>query len=226
MANYLVDPSILKSLVPRGTELDFHEGNTFLSIVGFRFIETHVLGFAFPFHKDFEEVNLRFYVRRKVGKHWRRGVVFISELVPRWAIAFVARSIYGEPYTALPMRHKIENLTSELSVNFSWKRKSVWESVSATSIGPIQEIEYGSEEEFITEHYWGYNARTREGCEFQIEHPKWRIQHCSSYKLDADVSELYGSEFVESLSISPSTIFIAEGSKIAVRGKIPFSGDE
>jgi hypothetical protein len=224
MANYVVDPAVLKPLVPSGTELDFFDNKTYLSIVGFRFIKTRVLGFTFPFHKDFEEVNLRFYVRRKIKNSWRRGVVFVSELVPKWAIAFTARTFYGEPYRALPMKHHIGVTESGVRIEYSWKRNHQWESVRATGVGPLGAIAVGSEEEFITEHYWGYNAQSREGCEFQVEHPRWNIQQCTDYELDADVSKLYGNAFVESLSYPPSSIFLAEGSPIAVRGKLPFSG--
>src|SRR5438067_11368824 len=95
MLNFVADPKILQPLVPRDTELDFHEGRTFLSVVGFLFLDTRVVGLPIPLHRDFEEVNLRFYVRRKSGEEWRRGVVFIRELVTRPAIAIVERTFYG-----------------------------------------------------------------------------------------------------------------------------------
>jgi uncharacterized protein YqjF (DUF2071 family) len=64
MANYEVDRSLLQGLVPKGTELDLWSGRCFVSVVGFQFLDTRVLGFSVPFHRDFEEVNLRFYGRR------------------------------------------------------------------------------------------------------------------------------------------------------------------
>src|SRR3989475_6438712 len=107
MLNYVVDPGLLTPLVPVGTEIDYENGETFVSIVGFLFLNTRLLGLPIPLHRDFEEVNLRFYVRRKSADTWRRGVVFIRELVPRRAIALIARTFYGEHYVALPMRHAI-----------------------------------------------------------------------------------------------------------------------
>jgi uncharacterized protein len=115
MLNYVVDPRLLAPLVPLGTELDFENGETFLSLVGFLFLDTRLLGLPIPMHRDFEEVNLRFYVRRKSADTWRRGVVFIRELVPRRAIAFLARACYGENYVALPMKHEIEHLAAPAS---------------------------------------------------------------------------------------------------------------
>ena len=124
MLNFAVDPKILEPLVPRGTELDFHEGQTFLSVVGFLFLDTRVLGLPIPLHRDFEEVNLRFYVRRKSADDWRRGVVFVRELVPRQAIAIVARTFYGEPYSALPMRHCLEHKDGRVLAEYQWRRGS------------------------------------------------------------------------------------------------------
>src|SRR5689334_1903898 len=103
MINYEVDPGILAERTPRGTEIDTWNGRCFLSIVGFQFVDTHVLGIAIPFHRNFVEVNLRFYVRRVVGDEVRRGVVFIKELVPRRALAWVANLVYNENYQALAM---------------------------------------------------------------------------------------------------------------------------
>src|SRR2546426_373748 len=135
MLNFEIDPAILRPLVPRGTELDFYRDIAYVSVVGFRFLNTHVFGIGLPFHRDFEEVNLRFYVRRRAEEGWRRGVVFIRELVPRRAIAFVARSLYGEPYSALPMRHSIQFTDSQLRFSYSWRQTSCWESLRVVRAG-------------------------------------------------------------------------------------------
>jgi uncharacterized protein len=105
MLNYAVEPSVLGPYVPAGTELDLWRGIAFVSLVGFLFADTRLLHIPVPRHRNFEEVNLRFYVRRNVNGEARRAVTFIRELVPRAAIAFVARRVYNEPYLALPMRH-------------------------------------------------------------------------------------------------------------------------
>jgi uncharacterized protein len=219
MLNYVVDPDVLKSLVPDGTELDFYGDRTFVSVVGFRFTRTRIFGISFPLHSDFEEVNLRFYVRRKTDAGWRRGVVFVRELVPRRAIAFIARVFYGEPYLALPMRHHIDLSGNGVRVEYSWRRHGKWESIYAAGNGQPQSIQNGSEEEFITEHYWGYTARPA-GCnEYQVDHPRWQIWHAAQAALNADIASLYGECFVESLATEPSSAFIADGSSIAVRCK-------
>lgn len=219
MLNYAVDREVLQPLVPPGTELDFFGDQTFLSVVGFQFTRTRILGISFPLHTDFEEVNLRFYVRRRTDMGWRRGVVFVRELVPRRAIAFIARTFYGEPYSALPMRHRIDRSDTGVRAEYAWKRSGQWESLHAVGTGQPLAIASGSLEEFITEHYWGYTAR-RAGCsEYQIEHPRWQVWRGVEAALEAEVSSLYGEHFVESLSARPTSAFIADGSPITVLRK-------
>ncbi len=159
LLNFIIEPSILAPFVPQGTELDFLEGKTFVSVVGFLFLNTRVLGVGFPLHRDFEEVNMRFYVRRKFADTWRRGVVFVRELVPRVAIATVARVFYGEPYLAVPMRHVITNDETGVTVEYGWRRAKQWEEIKmSAAAGLPQSVPVGSHEEFIIEHYWGYTA--------------------------------------------------------------------
>src|SRR5436309_13451992 len=140
MLNYVVDPRLITSLVPAETEIDYEHGETFVSIVGFLFLDTRLLGFPIPLHRDFEEVNLRFYVRKKSADTWRRGVVFIRELVPRRAIVLVARAFYGENYLALPMKHEIEHVDLKVSVEYSWRRRRKWESLKMAASGEPQSI--------------------------------------------------------------------------------------
>jgi hypothetical protein len=216
MLNFAVDPKILQSLVPRETELDFHNGHTFLSVVGFLFLDTRVIGVPIPLHRDFEEVNLRFYVRRKSGQEWRRGVVFVRELVPRRAIALIARTFYGEPYLALPMRHLLEHKEGRVFAEYQWRRGQRWETLAMTATGEPQNAAEGSHEEFITEHYWGYTARRDGYSEYRVEHPRWRLWTADSTKFEADVATLYGPQFVEPLAAQAVSGFIAEGSPIEV----------
>jgi uncharacterized protein YqjF (DUF2071 family) len=216
LLNFVIDPAILEPLVPPGTELDFENGETFVSVVGFLFLDTRLLGLPIPLHRDFEEVNLRFYVRKKSADTWRRGVVFVRELVPRRAIALVARAFYGEPYLAVPMSHNIEHTDGKLDVEYSWKRGRKSELLKMTASGEPQIIPAGSHAEFITEHYWGYTC-FRGGCsEYRVEHPRWKIWNAESYQFRADVASLYAEQFSESLNTPPRSAFIAEGSSIQV----------
>ena len=217
MLNYVVEPALVEPLVPVGTEIDYENGETFVSIVGFLFLDTRLLGFPIPLHRDFEEVNLRFYVRRKSADTWRRGVVFVRELVPRRVIALVARAFYGERYFALPMKHNIEHVDAKLSVEYCWRRGKKWEFLKMSAAGEPQSISAGSHAEFITEHYWGYTC-VRDGCsEYRVEHPRWKIWNAASFEFNAEVATLYGQQFAETLSQPPRSAFIADGSPITVQ---------
>jgi uncharacterized protein YqjF (DUF2071 family) len=216
MLNYVVDPAILAPLVPLDTEIDYENGETFLSIVGFLFLNTRVLGLPIPLHRDFEEVNLRFYVRKKSADTWRRGVVFVREFAPRRAIALVARAFYGENYLALPMKHEIEHVDLSVKVEYSWRRGPKWESLRMSGSGEPQKISAGSHADFITEHYWGYTCLRRRCSEYRVEHSRWKIWNAESFELRADVAALYGDQFAETLSQPPRSAFIADGSAVEI----------
>lgn len=220
MLNYEIDPTNLAEHVPAGCELDAWGGRTVVSVVGFQFLKTRVLGIPIPFHRNFDEVNLRFYVRRKVEGQWRRGVVFVKEIVPRQAIVLVARGLYGENYVALPMRHLIDRApdSGPTTIAYEWRRFGEWEGLSLTVSGSPSTPADDTEETFITEHYWGYSSQ-RDGAtvEYQVEHPRWRVWRATAAGLACDVASLYGPDFVEALSGPPRTAFVAEGSAIVVR---------
>lgn len=217
MLNYEVEPAILQPYVPAGTELDSWQGRTFISVVGFLFLNTRVVGAAIPFHEHFEEVNLRFYVRREVGGEVRRAVVFIKEIVPRPAIALVARLLYNEKYVSLPMRHHTAFRPGAGQVSYEWLYRGHWHGVAATVTGEPAYPAPGSEEEFITEHYWGYSAQPDGGTvEYRVEHPPWRVWQANRSELLCDAGPLYGAEFAEPLSGRPSSAFVADGSAVTV----------
>ena len=218
MINYEIEPDALRPFVPRGTELDSWNGKTFVSLVGFMFSETRVMGLRLPFHHSFEEVNLRFYVRRKASEGWRRGVVFIKEIVPRRAIAAVARLVYNENYSAMPMRHLIEVDDKSGEVEYGWRYRGSWNRLRVTTKGAAQTLAEGSEEEFITEHYWGYAAQRGGGSvEYQVEHPRWLVWQADNSSLDCDAKAIYGPVFADAITAEPGSAFLALGSEIIVR---------
>jgi uncharacterized protein YqjF (DUF2071 family) len=221
MLNYAVDPALLLPRVPLGTELDFFNGKAFVSVVGFRFLAAKLKGVPIPFHCDFDEVNLRFYVRRQHDGVTRRGVVFIQEFVPRVAIATVARLAYNENYRPLPMAHRIgdsgDSKTRKLSVEYSWRLKPDRYRLKMLAAGEPSVAGEGSEEQFITEHYWGYSAQRDGGCvEYQVTHPSWNLWKASEAKLEGDTAALYGCEFAATLNRPSDSAFLAEGSSVAV----------
>jgi len=218
MLNYEVDPRLLSPYVPPGTELDFFGGKTFVSLVGFRFLRTRLFEILpIPFHSNFDEVNLRFYVRRQDGATLRRGVVFTREIVPRRAIADLARLAYGENYTRHPMRHSINKGGACYSAEYEWQFERRWCRLYALAAGiPATPLE-GGLEQFITEHYWGYSRKRNGVCvEYHVSHDPWLVWTAASAGFEGDGETLYGSGFGRVLAREPDSAFIADGSPVQV----------
>ncbi|HYL46254.1 MAG TPA: DUF2071 domain-containing protein [Candidatus Limnocylindrales bacterium] len=218
MLNYETDAALLRSFVPRGSEIDSFAGRTYVSLVGFRFLRTKLLGlFPIPFHTNFDEINLRFYVRRESAGEIRRGVVFIREIVPRRAIASIARIVYGENYVALPMRHRIQRDSAKISAEYQFRIASAWYTLRGSASGDAAPPQEGSLEQFITEHYWGYTAgHQKPSLEYHVTHVPWRVWSCSAAAFEGDASALYGSAFAEILRRPPASAFLADGSPVLV----------
>jgi hypothetical protein len=217
MANYSIDPKVLQHYVPLGVELDLWNGTCYVSLIGFMFLNTKLKGLKIPFHTYFEEVNLRFYVRYNDQGIWKRGVVFIKEIVPKPALTLVANTVYGEKYETMPMWHQWDNTADSLSVTYQWKKKR-WNSFSIIAETHAQAIGEGSEEEFITEHYWGYTKiNDRITSEYGVEHPRWEVYPTKSYSIDVDFGAVYGNDFAFLNNETPRSVFLAEGSEIEVK---------
>ena len=217
LANYVVGPEILTPFLPYKTEPDTWNGKHYLSLVGFRFINTRIKGIPVPFHRHFEEVNLRFYVKYKANSGWRRGVTFIREIVPRRALTFIANSIFREKYVTMPMKHHWEAKEDLLQISYSWRLNQKWNTFSLTADPSPVEISANSEEEFITEHYWGYTPIHESLCsEYGVEHPRWEHYNVKEYKIDVDFGEVYGSRFEFLTNQTPNSVILAEGSEIVV----------
>lgn len=220
MANYKVDPEILANYVPPGTELDLWNGTCYVSLVGFMFVHTKLLGLPIPFHTDFEEVNLRFYVRYNDGIRSKRGVVFIKEIVPKPALTLVANTIYKEHYETLQMEHEWIEDGSKTEIAYRWKKEGKWNTLRVEAEPNQVAIAPGSEAEFITEHYWGYSkAADDRTFEYEVTHPRWDHYPVRQFQIDVDFGAVYGSEFAFLSKRQPTSVMLAEGSKITVENK-------
>ena len=218
MANFEVEPSLLDARIPLGTELDLHEGKCFVSLVGFMFLDTRVKDFLVPLHINFEEVNLRFYVRRVTGDDVRRGVVFIKEIVPRGAIAAVARMMYGEPYE----RWNMSNFRNDEHVRYSWERRGCQNTLSVARGKSFGVPDTNSHGEFIIEHYWGYTRRgSKRTDEYKVEHPKWELFEAEHPHIDVDFGKTYGEKFEFLTNEKPYSVLLAKGSEISVYKGMP-----
>jgi len=218
MLNYEVDPACLQKYVPAGTELDSFDGKTYVSLVGFRFCRTKLLGsIPIPFHTEFEEINLRFYVKRREGSEIRRGVVFIAEIVPKRAIAFTARWFYGENYIRRPMAHRVLKNESKMEAEYSWRSGNECCKLQAHASGAPSLPTEGSLEQFITEHYWGYSRQQDGGTvEYHVSHIPWKVWSANHAEFSGDTRDVYGDELSQLLTKDPASAFIADGSPVKV----------
>ena len=219
--NYAIDPGLLTARVPPGTEIDFFGDRTYVSVVGFRFLQTRVLGVGIPLHQDFDEINLRFYVRRRAEDRWRRGVAFVRELVPRPAIATVARLVFCEPYKSVAMSHhlrdEVQGSVRRVSVEYRWRDRGNECLIALRAHGDPALPAAGSIQEFIAEHYWGYGVdRNRAALEYAVHHDPWRVWTADDAAFSGRADSTYGAELAGAIAGTPDSAFLAEGSPISV----------
>lgn len=220
MANYEIPPLVLAPYVPQGVELDYYEGKTYVSLVGFLFKDTKIFGIPIPGLGTFEEINLRFYVTRKDGNQIKRGVVFINETVPYKPVAWLANLLFKEHYTATPTRHSWKITPEKKSIEYKWNIKNAWNSVSVEAGTGKQTMNPKSMETFIFEHYYGYtklNKTTSQ--EYKVEHPSWKINEVLGYSINCNFQKMYGEDFGFLTHAKPRSVFLAEGSAISIKWK-------
>jgi uncharacterized protein YqjF (DUF2071 family) len=219
--NYEVDAKVLEKYIPSGTEIDIWNNKCYVSLVGFLFKNTKVLGLKVPFHVNFEEVNLRFYVKRFEDGEWKRGVVFIKEIVPKSAITFIANTLYQEHYETQKMRHEIIKNDNSNTFIYQWKNDKEWNTIEIETKKDLTKIEIDSEAEFITEHYFGYTKINEETTfEYEVTHPRWEQFEVINHRIDIDFEKNYGPCFGFLQNQKPTSIFLAQGSKITVKNKL------
>ena len=227
MFNYEVDPSVLQMHLPPYTEIDYFNGKALVSVVGFLFNDTKVLGIKWPGHVNFEEVNLRYYIKHFDGNVWKRGVGFVSEIVPKPIVAGMANLLYNEHYSTAIMENNIEENKDVLTVSYCWKKKGqLWNAMSVAAENRLNEIQNDSEEEFILEHYYGFNELNRHTTiEYAVQHPRWQTYPVTNFLLECDVEKLYGKEFVPFIqNKKPCSVFLAKGSAVTVKMPVKITG--
>ena len=230
MANYAIDPKILTPFLPKGVELDLFNGKCYVSLVGFMFKNTKLFNIPIPFFGNFEEINLRFYVKRiEKNKIIKRGVVFINETIPYPIVAWVANKLYNEHYTVVPTKHKIITEESSKKVKFEWLLNKKWNSIAVTTSTTSEKMTQNSLEIFIYEHYYGYTKTAENKTEeYKLQHPSWKTSKVLDYKIECDFESMYGKSFSVLNHIEPEAVFIADGSTVAIewkRTKINFENE-
>lgn len=224
MANYAVNPDVLQPYLPKGVELDLFENKAYVSLVGFMFKRTSLFNIPIPFLGTFEEINLRFYVKRMEGDIIKRGVVFINETVPYKLVAWLANELYKEHYIAIPTKNLIETTNLSKNIKYEWKINNRWNHIAVNTTKKNEPMLTGSLEEFIFEHYYGYTKINNQlSQEYKVNHPRWEVNKVNDYSIDCDFTSMYGNDFCLLNKQAPDSVIVAEGSPVTVNWKrIPF----
>lgn len=218
--NYKVDQKYLFPYLPAHTELDDFNGQNYVSVVAFKFQDTRLKGIRIPFHANFHEINLRFYVKRTVNKGIRRGVVFVREIVPKSAITFVANLLYNENYVTRHIGYAEELCNDHTKFIYSWNEHSKTQSLMVSSANSSQVVSPDSLEEFISEHYYGYcKYSDRDTIEYRVEHPSWKLLDVNDHDINIDFEQAYGTEWAFLNYSNPESVFIADGSAVSIYHK-------
>jgi len=220
MINYPVKPSVLAPYLPHGVTLDFYHNQTYVSLVGFIFKKTSLFRIPVPFMGTFEEINLRFYVKRIDKNTTKRGVVFINETVPYRAVAWLANKLYKEHYTAVSTKSIIDNSGKNREISYDWKINNKWNHIAITTTKKNKQMIPDSIEEFIFEHYFGYtkiNELLTQ--EYKVNHPRWMVSRVMNYSVECDFKAMYGNEFAFLNDSQPHSVIHAAGSPVTVNWK-------
>lgn len=219
-ANYIIDKDVIKDHIPYGTELDLWQGNCYISLVGMMFKNTKVLGVKIPYHVNFEEINLRFYVKKFEHGRWRRGVVFIKEIVPKSAITFVAKNVYNEKYETMTMSHNWKEDHGKRFVEYRWGKSNTGNIMNMTSSLDLHEIKDNTETEFILENYLGFaKVNNQKTHQYTVKHPRWKIYKVEDYNLNINFGSIYGQSFGYLSKMKPHSVILVEGSEVAIESK-------
>ena len=219
-ANYAIDPTILQPYVPAHTELDFFEDTCYVSLVGFLFDDVKLKGISVPFHKKFEEINLRFYVRYKDGNKWKRGTVFISEIVSKPAIAWVANTLYNENYSVYKMHYKHDLTKDENFFSYGLHADNQWNLLQVATAPEAKKYAPKGITAFITEHFWGYSKKSeKQSWEYEVKHPLWKSYEVLDHEIVFDFGKIYGPQFDHLSKRNPDSIQCMDGSAIRIEGK-------
>jgi len=220
MANYEVNPDLLKPYLPNGVEPDFYNNKSYVSLVGFLFKQTSLFSIPIPFFGTFEEINLRFYVKRIDGDKVKRGVVFINETIPYQPVAWLANKLYNEHYIAIPTKSKIVNANDTKNIVYEWRINKKWNHIKVNTANAGKQMQNGSEEEFIFEHYYGFTKiNSRLSQEYKVNHPRWQVNKVIDYSIQCDFKSMYGDDFAFLSNHTPDSVIVAEGSPVSIDWK-------
>jgi uncharacterized protein len=211
--SYVVDPKRLQADLPPGCVPDLRDGCAFVSLVAFDFLSTRVMGISWPWHRNFPEINLRFYVRH--GD--RRGVCFVREFVPKRLIATIARLLYNEPYLSARMTSLTRETPDTIEVKHDLTLAGLTNRICVIGNKPALRPDPDSVEHFFKEHSWGFGTGRRGRLiSYRVDHPTWDIWPVRSFDIEWNWKDVYGPDWAFIADAKPYSVVLACGSDVRV----------
>lgn len=221
MVNYEVPKEVLLPYLPFGTELDDFDGKYYVSLVGFQFLKSAIFGIPIPVYGSFDEVNLRFYVKRIVDNEVIRGVVFISEIVPNKVVAFLANKLYKEHYSYAKMSSEFIIVKGDKNLEYKWYQNGKEYFIKSSFQNEEVSMIKSSHEEFIYEHYYGFTkVNDNETWEYKVNHAQWKVNKNIGFEVACDFELCYGKSFAFLQHEKPHSIYNAIGSDVCIDWKV------
>lgn len=219
--NFQVDPSILEPRVPKGLELDFHNGETYVSLVAMHLRNVKMMGFPIPISRGFDELNLRFYVKRKVGPRYVTGACFIKDFVPNAAASWILTTLFKSTFARMKMKRESSGFGSRdedvvPKICYQWKVGDAENVIKIKGRARMKKTGPDTKVGFILDHNNEYSVRDSTIYEYRVQRPPWTVWDAAQASFECNTKLLFGDEFVKTLSRRPSSVFVAEGSPVTI----------
>ena len=212
---YKIHPASLSIYIPPGLAADTINGDAFVSIVAFDFNDIKIKSLRIPFHVNFPEINLRFYVKDEN----RNGVVFISEFVDKYFVPFVANSVYNENYKRIRMKKVMKILDGDDVIHLNYNMNMKGREFNLNMKAKQESFIPGENtiEHFIKEHEWGF-GKSRRGklLSYKVVHPVWEVCPVTHFSHNFDFGLIYGNKWEMLNDEKPFNVMFAKGSEVKV----------
>ncbi len=216
--NFQIDQRILQPLVPKGLELDFFNGETYVSLIAMMLRNVKAWGLPFSIIPSSPELSLRFYVRRPGDGESAKGTCLIKDYISGSTAAWYLESQFKSDFSKLKMKYKNsgfgEHETPE--VEYQWKVDDHWNKLRVRARSRIHKTERASKVGFILDHFTYFGTYKGRTLAYRVERPTWNIWDAAQANFTCDVKRLFGDAFVKPLSKRPASVFVTAGSPVTI----------
>ena len=219
--NFEIDPKLLRNFIPPKTELDFFNETSFVTLMARACKNVKPYGWPIVFAKSIDQILLRFYVKRKVGDTWRRGVCLIRDYLPKRKASFFLNWMFKHSFTQVPIKRTSSNFESGLptqlpTVEYQWTTGDYVNHIKVNARSQMRQQEQETKESFVLDHHYGYTVKEGKTYEYYVEYSPWAMWDAQSGSFDCDTENVFGRPFVRALKQRPASVFLARGSDVII----------